>query len=175
MDRLERIRAKRASLDAEALEKHLQMNNKVFTLANEIKGLESRLGEMFKVADEMVKQRISFGGTHYHLGMDFGDNFETNGIDHNIGFVFKYEEGRGRSTNLKYRLGVIGIGIEGGGCCGNDLVIDRNGEIIVNPLNRVIGCWTKENAYFDYCDKVERFLNGFDAFEKRFYDYIDNL
>ena len=173
MDRIEKIRAKRASMDAEADAKVQAMNDNVARYTKAIKGLKNRLNEMFKVADEMVKERIRFGGANYSHGMEFGDVFETNGISHNLGFVFEYEKGWGRS--FSHRVSVIGIGIEGGGCCGSDLVIDRNGDIIDNPIDKVIGCWTKENAYFDYCKKVERFLNGFDAFEKRFYDYIDNL
>jgi hypothetical protein len=128
---------------------------------------------MFKVADEMVANRIRFGGAHIHLGMESGDVFETNGIDHNLGFYFEYEKGYGRS--FSHRLGVLGIGIAGGGCCGSDIMIDRNGDIIKNPLDYVIGLWTSLDAYNDFCGKTSRFLKEFDEFERKFYDYVDNL
>ena len=173
MDRIEKIRAKRASMDAEADAKVQAMNDNVARYTKAIKGLKNRLNEMFKVADEMVANRIRFGGAHIHLGMEWGDVFETNGIDHNLGFYFEYKKGWGREFHARIR--VLGIGIAGGGCCGSDIMIDRNGDIIKNPLDNVIGLWTYEKAYGDFCGKAERFLNGFDVFEKRFYDYIDNL
>ena len=173
MDRLEKIRAKRASLDAEALAREEKKAKAIAHCTSAIKRLATRLTAMMVLADEMVKNRISFGGTNYIHGLSFGDNFETNGITHNIGFVFEYPKGRGMDIN--YRMRVIGIGIEGGGCCGNDIVIDRNGDIVINPLDHVIGCWTKENAFHDFSNKVTQFLNGFDEFEKKFYDYVDNL
>ena len=173
MDRLERIKAARAAMDAKAIAEIQKKNDKVARLTNAIKALSGRLAEMMKVADCMVENRMSFGGTWYSCGMAYGDFFETNGIKHGIGFVFQYESGRGRNVNN--RVGVIGIGIEGGGCCGNDIVIDRDGDIIKNPLDHVIGCWTKENAYYDFCSKANEFLKGFNEFEKKFYDYVDNL
>ena len=172
MDRLERIKAARAAMDAQAIAEMQKKSDKVARLTNAIKGLSGRLGEMMKVADCMVANRMSFGGTWYTLGMPHGDNFETNGIKHGIGFVFDYTRGWRDKNN---RIAVVGIGIEGGGCCGNDIIIDRDGDIIKNPLDHVIGCWTKENAYFDFCSKAAEFLKGFDEFEKKFYDYVDNL
>ena len=173
MDRLERIKAARAAIDAAALAEMQRKNDKIAHYTNAIKALSGRLTEMMKVADCMVANRMSFGGTWYSLGMPHGDNFETNGIKHGIGFVFQYEGGWGRSIN--HRIGVIGIGIEGGGCCGNTIVVDRDGDIIKNPLDHVIGLWTKENAYSDFCGKANEFLKEFDKFEKEFYDYVDNL
>ena len=173
MDRLEKIRAKRAELDAEADAKVQAMNDNVARYTKAIKGLKNRLNEMFKVADEMVANRIRFGGVRIHLGMESGDIFETNGIDHNLGFYFEYKKGWGR--RLHARIGVLGIGIEGGGCCGNNIMIDRNGDIIKNPLSHVIGLWTYDDAYHDFCGKASRFLKEFDEFERKFYDYVDNL
>ena len=172
MDRLERIKAARAAMDAAALAEEEKKNNKIAHYTNAIKALSGRLAEMMKVADCMVENRMSFGGTWYSCGMAHGDIFETNGIKHGIGFVFDYKRGWGDKNN---RTAVVGIGIEGGGCCGNDIVIDRYGLIIKNPLDHVIGLWTKEDAYFDFCGKANEFLKGFDKFEKEFYDYVDNL
>jgi hypothetical protein len=173
MDRLEKIRAKRAELDADAMKKVNQMMENITLQTSNIKALESRIKEIMVVADEMVKNKIRFGGAWIHLGMEHGDIFETNGITHQLGFIFEYQKGRGR--DFPYRLSVVGIGIQGGGCDYQDIVVDRNGDIIKNPLNHVIGCWTQLNAYNDFCNKTSRFLKEFDEFERKFYDYVDNL
>jgi len=171
--RIEKVRAKRQALDAQAREVEEMRNSKIKHYTDAIKHLAPRLKEMMEVADEMVMNKISFGGQWLSHGIPHGDNFETNGIKHGVGFVFQYEKGWGRSLN--HRLGVIGVGIEGGGCCGKSLVVSKDGDIVVNPLDKVIGTWTYDDAFHDFIGKAESFLKGFDAFESRFYDYVDNL
>ena len=167
MDRIERIRAAKAAMDAEAMAEAEKKNKNITKFTNAIKALSGRLNELMVVGDEMFKNRISFGGTFYTCGMPYGEKFESNGITHELGFIFEYYRGK--------RVKLIGIGIEGGGCCGNDIVINREGEIITNPLDRVFGGWTEENAYDDFCSKAAKVIYGFDAFEKKFYDYVDSL
>lgn len=156
MDRLERIRAAKAAMDAEARRNEAAKAKVIKHFNDAFKKLGACLNELMVV-----------GGAFYTCGMAYGKKFESNGITHELGFIFEYYRGK--------RVKLIGIGIKGGGCCGNDLVIDRNGQIIRNPLNHVIGGWTEEDAFRDFSYKCRTFFNGFDAFEKKFYDYVDNL
>jgi hypothetical protein len=172
-DRLEKIRATRALMDAQAIAEENRKNNEVKRYTDAIKALKDRINEMIVLADAMVENKISFGGDYVSNGLRFGDNFEIDGIDHRLGFVFEYQTGRGRDIN--YRLRTLGIGIEGGGYDGYDILIDRNGDIIKNPLKYAIGLRAKEDAYHDFCNKAKRVLQAFDGFEQKFYNYIDNL
>jgi len=170
MDRLEKIRAKRASLDAEALAEEQRKEFNINYYTNAIRGLSKRVADMMAVADEMVKNRLHFGDKKRSVG----DWFETNSLDHNLGFVFKYVENKG--TLFNYRLSVIGIGIKGKGGCSydNNFIVGRNCEIISSPVD-FIGCWSNNDPFEDYCKKANRFLNEFNEFEGEFYEYVDSL
>ena len=178
--RIKRINSTRKSLDEMANLKEEIANKKVEEYKTAIERLQPRLEEMFKVADEMVKNNIHFGKRIGSItGME-SDEFETDRINHGIGFVFSYEQGRGGTFHfggdaIKYRTAVIGIGIEGGGWCGEDIIVNRMGNIIKNPMDIVVGLRGKEEARSDFFGKAESFLKKFDGFEQRFYDYVDSL
>ena len=176
--RIERIKSTRKSLDKMANLKEEIANNKVEEYKTAIELLQPRLEEMFKVADEMVKNNIHFGKRLCSItGMEH-DEFETDGINHGIGFVFSYEKGgsfRFNGDEIRHRTAVIGIGIRGGGCCGEDIIVNRMGNIIKNPMDIVIGLRGKEQARSDFFGKANSFLQGFDKFEGCFYDYVDSL
>ena len=67
----------------------------------------------------------------------------------------------------------MGIGIKGGGCCGHDLAVNANGEIVINidPYEKAY----EYNGYNDYCHKYEQFIEQFHAFENKVYQYVENL
>lgn len=166
MDRLEKIRAKRANLNAQAQREADERVRKVEYYTNKIKDLAPRLNELYVIARECVKNQIPLGNpTHLH-GDEHYPEFVSEWWWHKPGFVVSFKP----SIDEEVYFGIIG-----GGCDGHDLVIDYNGVIVKNPINHVVGCWTYENAHWDFCDKCKRFLDCFDKFEKGFLDYIDNL
>ena len=177
--RIERIISKRNALNSSEELREEIANKKVEEYTTAIEQLQPRLEEMFKIADEMVKNSIHFGKRIREIGGMERDEFETDGINHGIGFVFSYDDGYGtfhfKGDDIKHRTAVIGIGIKGGGCCGRDIIINRMGYVIKNPMDFVIGLRTIEIARSDFFGKANSFLQGFDKFEARFYDYVDSL
>jgi hypothetical protein len=131
-----------------------------------IKDLAPRLQELHRVARECVANDIPLGERTRLHGSTHYPEFVSEWWYHRAGFVISQYP----SPNEE-----VYFGITGGGADGQSLVIDCNGTIVKNPLSHVIGLWTHDNAYHDFCDKCKRFLSGFDDFEKRFYAYIDSL
>lgn len=165
MNRIEKIRAKRQALDAQAKSEQERKEQTVKFYTNRLKQFAPRINELMQLAMELLKNDIPLGKRYKDL-VFYKDEFVTEGIHHRLGFYFKYENGR------RY---LLGIGIEGGGCCGHDLAVNTNGTIIKNPLDIIIGCRDYEKAYTDFCGKCQDFLEEFDEFEKKVFDYVDNL
>ena len=64
-----------------------------------------------------------------------------------------------------------GIGIEGGGCCGRDLCVGADGNIIKGmPLRYCDGSYSEGEHR-----KMKRLLDGFCEFERNVINYIENL
>ena len=165
MNRIEKIRAKRQALDAQAKSEQERKEQTVKFYTNRLKQLAPRINELMRLAGELLKNDIPLGRRQeQHFG--YQDEFVTEGIYHRLGFYIKYKDG--------YNY-LIGIGIEGGGCCGNDLVVDNNGTITENPIDEKHARWYYNKAYEDFCHKCQEFLGGFDKFEKKVFDYVDNL
>lgn len=163
MDRLEKIRAKRQSLDAETQRVADEKAAKIAFYTNAIKNLAPRLQELHKVARECVANDIPLGKRTRLHGSPHYPEFVSEWWYHRAGFVISQYP----SPDEEVYFGIIG-----GGACGNDLVINRDGVIVKNPL---LGLWNYDMAHFDFTDKCSRFLKSFDAFEKGFYNYIDSL
>lgn len=94
---------------------------------------------MIKIGNALVTNNLQYG------------SFKTNGLSHKLGLYFK-----GKS--------IVGLGIEGGGYCGEDLAVNAQGAVIVHP-----------SILLDYIGKCEDFLAEFDNFEKKLFIYVDNL
>lgn len=164
MNRIEKIRAKRQALDAQAKSEQERKEQNVKFYTNQLKNLAPRINELMSLARELLKNDIPLGKRIKDIV--YKDEFVTEGIYHKLGFYIKYENG------FSY---LIGVGIKGGGCRGNDLAVDSNGTIIENPLDERSIRWHDDSAYVDFCGKCREFLGGFDEFEKKVFDYVDNL
>lgn len=122
----------------------------------------------FSKLGERINTLITLGRTLLELGMPIGekyyehgfyyDKFVTDGIHHNIGFV------------INHRI-LEGIGIEGGGCCGGDICVGADGNIIRGlPFKYRDGSCVKGEHL-----KMKRLLDGFCEFERNVINYIENL
>lgn len=161
-----KIAQKRFELDEQSKNEQQKKNAEIARYANEIHALQPRISDLIDIAIELLNNKLPLGKRKENICGFYDDEFETNGITHQLGFFFEWENGK---SFFK------GIGIKGGGCCGNDLLVDRYGTIVKNPIKACFALWTYENAYYDYCKKCSRFLERFDAFEERVYDYVNNL
>lgn len=123
----------------------------------EFNKLGERINTLITIGRTLLMMGMPIGEKYYECGFCY-DKFVTDGIHHNIGFVVTH--------------GVLeGIGIEGGGCCGGDLCVGADGNIIRGLPHK-------------YCDgnyvrgehlKMKRLLDGFQEFEEGVIKHIENL
>lgn len=122
------------------------------TFSGTIKSLASRIDDLIKIYIALFANKVKC------------EQFEAEGYYHKIGFYINKENN------------TIIIGIKGGGWDGNDFAVDSLGNIVVCPD---LGSTRKDSygrtTFDDYCTKCKRFIGSFDEFEKRVYEYVDNL
>lgn len=137
----------------QAVEKTIEKQRSM--LCEEIASKFGRMRDLYKVVNRLAELKIPNG------------ELITNGITHEIGFFAK------RCVNGRLMCDKSGsyepeyyLGIEGGGCCGFDLIID--------PFKQEIDYQLNEFGK-DFYEKLYKFANGFDAYEKKVYDFVDKL
>lgn len=161
-DRINKITERRNILDAQQRAIECEKIKTIGDLANGIRALTPRIKELMTVGMALLTNHIPFGRVGGFLNND--EEFITNGITHELGFFFE---------RAKDNSPLLGIGIEGGGCCGHDLVVNAEGEFVKNIDPYAKGY--NYNGYYDYCIKYKQFIKDFDEFEKKVYQYVDNL
>lgn len=132
--------------------------------------------ELMKVGMALYRNGIPFGP--YDDCVSSRDagwvRFVSNGITHRVGFIHAYRIDGRRPRYMEYLP--IGFGIKGGGCCGGDLLFNENGELewLNKPFGKPAGVtvrpWNNQDTRH-----LEKFVAGFDQFERDFYSYVDNL
>lgn len=162
-DRLNKIAAKGAELVANANAEQIQREQTIAKYASEIKALAPRIKPLVEIAKALIQNHIPLGKKKSDI-IGYKEDLCSDGWYHRLGFFYKWEDGK---------RNFLGIGIEGGGCAGEDLAVDENGDMVkrINPNYHSF----EYDGYHDYCDKCKRFLTGFDAFEQRVNEYVDNL
>ena len=119
--------------------------------------LGERINNLITLGRTLLLMDMPIGEKYYDHGFYF-DRLKTDGIHHNIGFV------------INHRI-LEGIGIEGGGCCGGDLCVGADGNIIRGlPFKYRDGYYVKGEHL-----KMKRLLDGFCEFERNVINYIENL
>lgn len=131
-------------------------------LINEIKKLYPRIKNLYEVIQHTAELKIANG------------QFFTDGISHNIGFYVDRIvvgvllcQSNHSYTPKKY------FGIQGGGCCGGDLRInidDCSISYVKHHTNINVDMGEYYSIYY-----MKSIINGFDNYEKKVYDYIQNL
>ena len=161
-DRLNKIAAKGAELVANANAEQIQREQTIAKYANDIKALAPRIKPLVVIAKALIQNNIPLGKKK--SGVIEYEDLCSDGWYHRLGFFYKWENGK---------RNFLGIGIEGGGCAGDDLAVDENGDMVkrIDPYYHSY----QYDGYHDYCDKCKRFLTDSDAFGQRVNEYVDNL
>ena len=117
--------------------------------------LGERINNLMTLGRTLLELDMPIGEKYYEHGFYF-DRLKTDGIHHNIGFVINHHI-------------LEGIGIEGGGCCGRDLCVGADGNIIRGMPHYREGYVKGEHQ------KMKKLLDGFCEFERNVVNYIENL
>lgn len=160
MNRIEQIKSARIRIEKNKAAQQSDYENKISLFELEvIEKYSKRIFDLLNTARGLITYGFQLGNADWS-----GDNleFESNGITHRFGFVLK------GTTNTKWPrsnvIELLGIGWEGGGCCGhNNLVLTENGIADFND-------WFFKTRVLE-----GNFQKDFDDFEKRFYHYVDSL
>lgn len=142
----------------------------------------SRL-EAFKTLSPRINKVWDVANALRHNGFKLGDedcnglgNFETDGIYHRLGFYYKGNPYWGL-------IPIDGFGIQGGGCDGSSVYMDRYANIFwcggildVNTINNLdyrVSIPAYDCGHIN--GKLVKILNGFDEFERKFYEYAESV
>lgn len=145
--------AERAEQERIAAEHHRQ------SLLDQIRVMERDIFHLITVADAAreagIPIHVKFPDTNFTY--ENGD-FMTDAMTHKIGFV---------SSSL-ISEGIVGVGFEGGGYCGQyDFFTDG---LAIYDKNRDNGHSREAST-----EHLEKFIKKFPEFEKAFYDYIEKV
>ena len=152
--------------------KRIQDNNiELKQLKNEIRDLKPRIEKIIKIGNICIDNNIILNkiGT-YNKCLYKEDNYETDAIYHQLGFYPNAYVSHPlyRCTEYQY------IGFVNGGANGNKDFI-TNGDVIKHV-------WFRTHEEINEPEDVElmiyhcrKFLDKFPIFEKKFYEFIDNL
>lgn len=139
-ERLNKISNKGNELKRQQIAEVKSQEEKIIDFQNKILTLSNRIAPLIKIGNALVTNNLQYG------------SFKTNGLSHRLGLYCKGKN-------------VVGLGIMGGGYCGEDFAVNAQGAFIEHPSKSLI----------DYIGKCEQFLEEFDDFEKKLFKYVDNL
>ena len=143
-DRLNKIASVASVAENAEIAKEIAEQNEKQALIDLIATYADRIKAIIEVGSKLVENKMPLGKQNC---------FQSNGWDHRFGFVV---EGSLILNPDKWKI--IGIGSEGGGWSGNDLIVNENGEVVSYSGRYNCESWTAE----------------FDKFEEGFYNYVDN-
>lgn len=148
MSRIDNIAKFAQKKEEEQINKEMEKKQKIYYYNERIKSLKPRIDELLAVGNACLEHGIPLTGQAWggHEGYDT-HQFITNSWSHLLGFV--------ANKNLPFTK----LGIMGGGACNFDLRTD--GEIT--------------NVSGDILWVLKKFVDGFDTFEKEFYEYVDKI
>ena len=143
---------------AKAIEKAKMEEERMYdNYQAEFSKLGERINTLITLGRTLLMMSMPIGERYYECGFYY-DKFVSDSIHHNIGFVINHHI-------------LEGIGIEGGGCCGGDLCVGADGNIIRGlPFKYRDGYYVKGEHL-----KMKRLLDGFCEFERNVINYIENL
>lgn len=122
-------------------------------IINAVKKLAPRIADMLDIAQHLYRKGIPIGKERTLHGMRHSDEFVSSWWSHNLGFCYD----RSRKPYEEYP---IWFGFINGGACGEDLCVDKDGNIVKGRAKDM---------------DMQRMLEQFDEFERKFYDYVESL
>lgn len=126
-----------------------------------INSFGERISKMWDIAQALLDNGFRIGEEVPNYGLSPYHKLETNGWYHWIGFSVSNDR-------------IQWFGIEGGGACGRNFMIDKSGNCLLDK-NAVYGM---RNRYFEDCNNknhLDRIIKGFDEYEKKFYEYVETI
>ena len=138
-ERLNKINNKGNELKRQQIAKVKSQEEKLTNYRIKILALSTRIASLIKIGNALVTNNLQYG------------LFKANGLSHKLGLYYKGKN-------------IVGLGIVGGGYCGEDFAVNAQGTYIVQP-----------SKLLDHISKCEDFLAEFDDFEKKLFEYVDNL
>ena len=138
-ERLNKISNKGNELKKQQIAEVKSREEKIIDFQNKILTLSTRIASLIEIGNALVTNNLQCG------------SFRANGLSHKLGLYCKGKN-------------VVGLGIVGGGYCGEDFAVNAQGAFIEHP-----------SKLLDYVGKCEQFLEEFDDFEKKLFEYVDNL
>lgn len=139
------------------------------TAVQTIACMAEKIAEVIKVGRACLDNGMCINGYERVNGYeDEKRNFYTDGIHHKVGFY----GGKTVHGIVGEPISIEGVGIKNGGANGNtDLFVDIYGDVYaVNHDNGELCDIEKLNI-----ECIHRFIQEFDGFEKRFYEYVDSV
>lgn len=150
---LERINRVANERDAEKTRKNEEEFRRRLAIVNAVKKLAPRISDMLDIAQHLYKNGISIGPKRSLHGSPHSDEFVSSWWWHNLGFCY--------DSSIRPRVEYpMWIGFINGGACGEDMFVDRDGNVVKG-----------RHKYGDMQIMLERF----DEFERMFYDYVESL
>ena len=159
-ERLQKIRE--VSKQINELEKQKEMRLiqlKNYFINEKFKPYAERISALMEVANELIENHIMLG--KYIGGRKESPEFISEAIFHELGFIPKHYD-----FFNPLNVTIYAIGFKGGGCDGYDFAINEDGI--------VVSCNDKELTMEDEF-RTKKFVKEFDKFERKFYEYVDNL
>ena len=154
MSRIDEIKAFAMRKEEEQNAKEIALSEKIEDYKSQIRALKPRIDELIETANVCLANGIKLHNQYW----EYKDKLCTDKCSHIVGFVLKWY------GETKVYL----LGIDGGGCCGKyDFRTD--GDKIYEEHED-----TRERIE-PTIYHLEKFLNGFDAFESKFYAYVDRV
>lgn len=145
--------AEKAEQERIAKEHHRQR------LLDQILVMKPNIDNLVKVAEAAMEAEIPLQLSHFRFDPSYeSGDFFTDAMTHKVGFV---------PTSF-INKSIIGVGFEGGGCCGQyDFFTDGSA---IYDRNRDNGRYCEAST-----EHLEEFIEKFPEFEKAFYDYIKKV
>lgn len=176
MDRIAKIEAYAKARNEQMSQEAYNKQAHVVELLNTVRSFAPRMKELMKVGISMYEKNIPFGPLCNEPGASDCDDrvFFSNGWSHKVGFIQAYRI-NGRIPERTQHL-PIGFGIIGGGCAGENLTFNSDGELewLNAPFGQPAGVsgrpWSDSDT-----KHLEEFVAKFDKFEADFYEYVDSL
>ena len=166
-------RIKQVKIDRDNAEelKQEQERNKRTLLFQQIRELAPRIKDLCTLANTCTNNGIKLSEDYRYYSYNRDKYFYTDGINHFIGFKHDFHT---KGTLCSHTSPYLYIGIENGGACGRyDLWVGTDGEVIcTDNSNFPYKTVDKSNVY---THDLEEFVKGFEAFETRFLNWIDNV